>query len=132
MRWRCEDGCLKHALPSPQGEAFQHGADATEVPPAAEGEAEEAEPYDPYKPLDMYDGSGHKARPFRRLRIRSRPAPGGQAAEREDGDSMFPVPDAPVSGCTFPEFDYALEAIRCGLWLPTRGGWGGGIAFHMA
>eukprot|EP00873_Tetraselmis_striata_P038572 jgi/Tetstr1/458836/TSEL_045219.t1 len=109
------EGFLTGEAASPcqdEGEAFQHGADATEVPPAAEGEAEEAEPYDPYKPLDMYDGSGHKARPFRRLRIRSRPAPGGQAAEREDGDSMFPVPDAPVSGCTFPEFDYALEAIR--------------------
>lgn len=99
------------AEPMMDGVAPQPGIAAEQV----EVEEEAGEAYDPYAPLDMYDAGTHKAKPFRRLRIRAKPtAPSGADAGSSGatGNSLFPVPDAPVSGVTFPEFAYALEAIR--------------------
>ena len=67
--------------------------------------------FDPYEPLDMYDTSGERSRPFRRLRIRAKPPPELPGTQQSEG-SWFMVPKAAVTGCTHSEFEYIAEASR--------------------
>lgn len=125
--WLPRDLCQSHSLILKANELDQQPFEAQPPPEesiprpmdpssscAGEEDAghEHQEVFDPYKPLDMYDSGSHKRRPFRRMRIRPQPSI-DDCVHQDLQARVFRIPPAAVNGCTYPEFNYALEALRC-------------------